>query len=514
MKKISLYAMMGLFCILSSCNDFLTEYSQDQAYVQSYTDLDELLAGAGYMECMGSENFSWLSPGDCYFPYVHYMADETEVTTTGNYGYDDTPQTFFGYYTWQRNVSNNWEGTTVYEDNADWNKLYTHINVTNMVLSLIDEQPVATDNDRKNVQRIKGEAYFLRGAYYFILANLYGQPYSLETASTDLAVPIKLTNYIEDKVYTRATVKDTYEQVLEDLLLAEEYLRDIPRKSLVRAGHTATCLLLSRVYLYMQNYEEAVKWAKACLEEQSVLTNLTTFNGDEFLNQESSELIFTMGGNIVSAILSSPDGAGSFVVSEDLFKCYKTGDLRVPYFVNKNDEGYNYLTKVKYVYEKREVSDNFVLRTAEAYLNLAEAAACLGGEYITESLNAYNTLRQNRIANYQVESGLTGKELVDSIRLERRRELCFEGHRWFDLRRYMVNDLYPDEKTLTNVFVVYEYDASIGPYGGYAIDLFRSYTLPPHDAAWTLPIPQKELDANLGMPNNSREEREYVSIIE
>ena len=153
---------------------------------------------------------------------------------------------------------------------------------------------------------------------------------------------------------------------------------------------------------------------------------------------------------------------------------------------------------------------NFVLRTAEAYLNLAEAAACLGGEYTTDALNAYNTLRQHRIANYQAEAGLNGEALVDSVRVERRRELCLEGHRWFDLRRYMVNDLYPYEKTLTNVFVVYEYNNATYEY---EIDLYRRYTLPPHDGAWTLPIPQEELDANYGMPNNPRDERDYVSLI-
>lgn len=508
MKRIGLYIVCGFLCsVLFSCGNFLTEYSQDQAYVQSYTDLDELLAGSGYMKCVGAASFTW-SQSDAYYPYIHYMADETEMCT-GEYDWSaEGPEVLFGYYTWQRNVADNWEGTAVWTENQDWNKLYGHINVINMILSLIDEQAVETESDRENVQRIKGESYFLRGAYYFVLANLYGKPYSPATAATDLAVPLKLSEYIEDRIYTRATVQETYEQVLSDLLVAEEYLRDMPRKSLVRAGHAAACLLLSRVYLYMQDYEEAVKWSKACLEEQSTLIDLNGFSGEEFLNQDCPELIFTMGSDLLTPHLQN--GGGGFIVSDNLYGCYKENDLRIPYFVDRDEEGYCRYTKVKCQYYRQEVSDNFVLRTAEAYLNLAEAAACLGGEYTTDALNAYNTLRQHRIANYQAEAGLNGEALVDSVRVERRRELCLEGHRWFDLRRYMVNDLYPYEKTLTNVFVVYEYNNATYEY---EIDLYRRYTLPPHDGAWTLPIPQEELDANYGMPNNPRDERDYVSLI-
>ena len=51
-------------------------------------------------------------------------------------------------------------------------------------------------------------------------------------------------------------------------------------------------------------------------------------------------------------------------------------------------------------------------------------------------------LRESRIRNY-VHTTYTGEKLVEEIRLERRRELCFEGHRWFDLRRYAVCEKYP-----------------------------------------------------------------------
>ena len=336
-----------------------------------------------------------------------------------------------------------------------------------------------------------------------MLANLYGKPYSPTSAKTDLAVPIKLTKNIEDKVYTRATVEKTYEQVLEDLLTAEKHLKGQSRKSVTRAGHTATCLLLSRVCLYMQNYTEALKWAKACLEEQGSLTDLNDYQGTTFLTQTNPEVVFTMGGNFVGAGLSV--GSGAFTVSNDLMQWYTEDDLRKQVFFDLPKEGVYPYKKASKKSGSRDISDNFVLRTAEAYLNLAEAAACLGNEYTTEALNAYNTIRERRLANYTEDRSLTGKDLVEAIRLERRLELCFEGHRWFDLRRYMVNELYPQEKTLTNQFVLFKYDYGIYDY---VISLQRTFELPPHDNAWVLPIPQTELESNYGMPDNPRNERD------
>ncbi len=505
MKRYKFYIMLGMICgTCFACSNFLTEYSHDQAYVQSYTDLDEIIIGSGYMKCNSASYDYGYTKDLVYYPYIHFMADETEVKTTGVYSYSkaDILKILFGYYTWQKEVERDHESTVQWVENQDWNNLYLHINICNLILSQIDEQPVETGMDRQNVNRIKGEAHFLRGSYYFILANLYGKPYSTATAKTDLAVPIKLTEYKEDKVYTRATVEEVYEQTLKDLLQAESYLKDIPRKSVTRAGHAAVCLMLSRVYLYMQNYAETVKWARACLAEQDDLTNLNGFVGDAFVTQSSPELIFTMGGNFI--FLNLGNGAGNFVVSEDLIRCYTENDLRKQNFIRANDNGIYKYVKLPCV-SARNVSDNFALRTAEAYLNLAEAAACLGEEYMTEAQNAYNTLRRNRITGYTDEH-LTGNDLIKAIRQERRRELCLEGHRWFDLRRYMVNDACREEKTLTNTFVLY---GQFPPDYAYEIVTLRQYTLPPHDDAWTLPIPAVELESNYGMPDNPRSEREY-----
>ena len=52
----------------------------------------------------------------------------------------------------------------------------------------------------------------------------------------------------------------------------------------------------------------------------------------------------------------------------------------------------------------------------------------------------------------------TGNDLIDLIREERQRELCLEGHRWYDLRRYTVCTKYPWSKVIRHVYCDYKYD--------------------------------------------------------
>ena len=74
-----LYTIFLLLFALTGCSGFLEEYSQDQAYVEGYDDLDELLLGNAYFE--RNQVMSWYSQGnsgDLYYPWIHVLADELE----------------------------------------------------------------------------------------------------------------------------------------------------------------------------------------------------------------------------------------------------------------------------------------------------------------------------------------------------------------------------------------------------------------------------------------------------
>ena len=110
----------------------------------------------------------------------------------------------------------NLEGKTAWDDAADFRHLYSHINACNIILEEIKAyEDVTEEEDVQNVNRIKGESYFLRGSCYFFLVNLYGRPYAKATAGNDPAVPIKLSNSVEDKYYQRNSVSEVYERVEE-----------------------------------------------------------------------------------------------------------------------------------------------------------------------------------------------------------------------------------------------------------------------------------------------------------
>lgn len=63
-----------LIWLLASCS-FLEEYSQDTVYVRGYQDLEELLVGEGYMSAYAANSLAYQWG---YYPYIHYMQDETE----------------------------------------------------------------------------------------------------------------------------------------------------------------------------------------------------------------------------------------------------------------------------------------------------------------------------------------------------------------------------------------------------------------------------------------------------
>ena len=75
----------------------------------------------------------------------------------------------------------------------------------------------------------------------------------------------------------------------------------------------------------------------------------------------------------------------------------------------------------------------------------------------------------------------SGESLVTLIRAERQRELCLEGHRWFDLRRYTVCEKYPYSKTITHYYVLQK-----------------------NDPAYTLALPQEVRDFQNSLGPNNR----------
>lgn len=520
MKILRYIGMMAGLSVLLSCSDFLEERSQDTYYVTSYNDLDELLIGDCYLPIKRADGLAYTTdPG--YF--IHYLADEIEEQNGGLPSHDsDNKQAIFGYFTWQQRVGETYNYNGYLTENSTWKEVYRLINVANNIIDCVKEVPQNTEEEKLEVKRVNGEAHFLRAAYYFWLVNLYGKPYTKATAANDLAVPIKTSSKVNDVIYTRNTVQEVYDLVLSDLKQAESDLSVTTKKNTIfRADITAVNLLLSRVYLYMQEWKLAKEYADKVLNVHSELVDLKGLT-DPFLSKTSVETLFTMGGCEIPC--SMCNYYQSFRVSHDLYNAYADDDLRKSAFwwkcndfvgyvkqgspssadVSVEDDDY-YERKFHYgmINKQLPISDRFLFRTAEAYLNKAEAEAYLGNE--KEARSALNVLYNHRYDGGEgYTADYTGEKLVKAIRKERRLELALEGHRWFDLRRYTVCEVYPDSKKIIHDYTYYG--------GSTEMKERHRFVLEEFDAAYTLPIPQEVIEFNTGMPNNERPVRNYTVV--
>ena len=138
------------------------------------------------------------------------------------------------------------------------------------------------------------------------------------------------------------------------------------------------------------------------------------------------------------------------------------------------------------------VSSECLIRLPEVLLNKAEALALIGKD--VEARAVLERLREKRIvaANY-TPVNYSGNELIHFIRDERRRELCFEGHRWFDLRRYAVNSRCPFQTEVLHD--KYEVNANweVEYQGTYRLKRYNE-----NSASYVLPIPQHVIEFNRG----------------
>ncbi|MCM1297456.1 MAG: RagB/SusD family nutrient uptake outer membrane protein [Muribaculaceae bacterium] len=492
----------------TSCGDFLDEYSQDMVVAKTVSHLDEVLLGEGYIK----STMKTSGPTNEVGGFFNILDDDVNTGSVGNETskvWGTSLSLVYGYYAWQFRVGSNHNGTYFQPDNYTWDDMYSRINIINIILDEIVDMPHETDEDDIAYYRVIGEARFLRAYFFFTLANLYGDAYDPATADTKLCVPLKLTPYIEhdkDKPtqFQRNTVKEVYDQILIDLSIAEENLTRSPQASsrkLHRASLEAVELLYSRVYLYMQDWANAEAKADALIKMRGVmLSSIAALDGEAFLTRNNSEILFSQGANYMSRANLFAGNAGDYCVTRELRDLYEDKDHRTNFFgVHATSDSVTLRNKYERGDIVNHISDCFLLRTAEAYLNKAEA--CAMQDKSGDACDALNTLRRNRIEDY-VNQSYTGDELVKEIRNERRKELCFEGHRWFDLRRYAVNNRYPYSRTIVHVY---------NACGDYGVSYTDTYVLEENDPAYTFALPESVINFDkVPMVDNIRKERKPI----
>lgn len=468
--------------------------SQSEYVPQSAAALNELLLGSAYPRYL-SESLFAMPPllDDDIAPAVWTAqpANNPEIVTA-----------IKAAYTWQPDAYNQLK--TVNVNHNFWKGHYAKLLGANAVMDYIDQ--VTGSSEEKDM--VKAQALTLRAFYYFYLVNLYGTPYNENKAA--LGVPIKTSSALSVDALERNTVEEVYTQILNDLLQAEALYKPVPVSKQwagdYRTSLPLTQLLLSKVYLYMEDWEKAAVNAEKVINSGFFsLLNLNSIPAPtaaapyyNFYSYSNPEVIWLYGGIAdVNALINMSTGTNAnqryiFNASNELLSSYDATDLRKrKYIVTERYNTSVFKPMAKYLISStfNPGSDAFArgFRLSEAYLNLAEATAMIykknsDGASLNKSLMALNTLRQSRYSSYSTVNITDATALVNFTRNERRRELCLEGQRWFDLRRYGMPEIkhqWVDSQTSTS-----------------------TYTLTAKDPAYTLPIPTEAIELNSKLIQN------------
>lgn len=375
-----------------------------------------------------------------------------------------------------------------------WQSSYLGILRANIVLDKIPD--IEMDSAAKNV--ILGQAYFMRGLFYFNLVRMFGD------------VPLVLvppTNSLSnDELYLpRISTNLVYDQIIEDLEMAGQWLPTVwsGDSDKGRATKGAALGILSKVYLTMQQWGNASLAANQVIELGSYSLwpdfafnfKEASANGIEsvFEIQFYRNVISENSRIVISGLPSIPglfsSGVEIMIPTLDLIESYEEGDYRkeVSFF----DEYWFYEFEPhiwkhwdREAYEPDQTGQsgaNFtVMRYAEILLIYAEALNEKNGDPTAEAYAAINLVRERaRNGNPDVLpdlSGLSQGQFRDAVLKERRCEFVNEGIRWFDLIR-------------TGTLIE-------------AVKRAKGDNADPKPYNYLFPIPQREMDVNKNLVQN------------
>jgi len=471
MKKIKIICMAVLAVGLASCDGFLNQepvMSQSNEIVLSdFEGLDNATAAA----------YSPLQSVNWYGANFILSAE----LRGGNAKNPTNTQFTSGRYTNEYNWNFSASATSTI-----WNTAYYVISAANNVINNLDGKAKGSVT-QADLNNLKAECLFLRSLSYFDLVRTYAQPYTYKPQS--LGVPVVLESKIGSPA--RNTVAEVYDQIVKDLLEAESvidpaYVRSGVTDPAATVTKPAIQALLSRVYLYMGNWQKCADYATKVINSGKY----QMFTADNYESQwgmntaqTGGEVIFEVFGSQKNSYWGSweviswlvyPGGYADVASTADLRNLYETGDVRGNMFIS-DPEAPDHFWTLKYPGKTgtNHLENNIVvLRLSEMYLNRAEAiyrGAVIPGVTAESDLLK---ITSNRGASPVSASATT-------IFKERQKELAFEGHIIYDYARTQTSLVRTD-------------------YNG--TDITKNIPFPSY--MWALPIPKREMDANPNMVQN------------
>ncbi len=493
MKKIIYTGFIVLASLLVSCSDFLDKepYEDPSAEVLSDKESAIALVNGAYQPLQRPKLYNmriWT---------LDIIAGNSEVGAGG--GTDGIETVDIA----------NFVTTT---DNAAALDIWRGPNPGILYCNTVLESVPPMDIEQSLKDRCIGEAKFLRAHYYFILVQLFGDV-PLATSTPKPGDNLKPTRTDKMTIYNEVIIPDL-KDAIELLPPREEY----SGSDIGRASKGAAAGMLAKVYLTLGMYNE-------CLEMCNLVETLGyTLNpdysdcfGGEFKNKNTAESLFEVQyygltkadfwsdenqANWLSTYMGPRNSGwvggayGWNLPTQEFVNQYETGDLRKDktilyegspafdgktYKSNMSNTGYNVRKFLVPLSVSPDYNTNsasvIVLRYADVLLMKAEALNELGKTSDAEE-PLYQVRKRAGLTNRGDVEGLTQDQMRDKIRQERRIELAFEGHRWFDMIRW--------------------------DNGQYALDFLHSIgKINASQKHLLFPIPQKEIDTNPNLKQNT-----------
>lgn len=376
---------------------------------------------------------------------------------------------------------------------ATWLNYYNYIYKANIVLENIDDSKGSESLKRA----VKGEAYLIRAYCHFMLVNIFAKHYDKNTASTDLGVPYMFsTEKSNMATYERDNVQFVYDNVEKDIMMGIDLLDESTYK--VPSRHfskQAAYAFLSRFYLYKGEWDNCIEFSEKLFEEnysiRAIIADYDAAMADNAYVAKFRNLYFSEGKQNVLLMnygldWISYDKNGFYGI--DLRTRYHNDDQRLRLFTYNNGgsesiRNYSVNKYVKFLANDGNRYSNICLFSVEEVIyNAAEASLRKTNpdlEYAATKLNDIIS-RRFRINPPLVSTSVydTDQELLEKVLLEKNLELCWEGLRWFDIKRHGI---------------------SVTHFNG-----SRNITLAPDDLRRIVQIPPSELTNNNKMVPNPR----------
>lgn len=305
---------------------------------------------------------------------------------------------------------------------SDWGIAYKKVYYCNAVLDAMKKIPSTNVSEWNNVE---GQALFKRGKSFWHVADIWALAFDDATADKDLGIPLRLNSDFNE-VSVRASVRESYSQIIKDLKEAAQLLPAVPLHP-IRPSKPAAYALLSRVFLSMRRYSEAKVYADSALSIFPALLDYNNVNATPtypFSNPNVESIYVATAGSS----LLTPTNAK---IDSNLIALYSTNDLRKTLFF-KSLGNNQYSFRGSYSNSNNHFSG---LSSSEMYLIRAECFAREGNK--TDALNDLNTLliKRYKSGTFIPVTASDASEALGKILTERRKELAFRFTRWMDIKR-------------------------------------------------------------------------------